>query len=267
MNWLKRLVAGIMFRRFPRLWLSIRIARHDKHCEPEFWLVPALCDRRRIAVDIGSNMGEYAFYMARHARRVWAFEPNPELWSDIRRLAPRTHIEGVALSDHEGLAEFRYVGSNSGVATIEERNPLGMIEDRQSIQTRMVPVRTLDSYNLDAVSFLKIDVEGHEEKVLRGAVETLRRARPSLLVESEDRHNQGAPRRLFAWLKEQGYDAYAIMEGGLTALDEPPAASGRTLNNFLFLPVERRDLVEDLRRIATQRGRRSPRRSPLVKPS
>ena len=238
----KSSIARFMDRHWPSLWLSIRIARHDKHFEPEFWLVPALCDRRRIAIDIGANMGEYSFFMAQHARLVMSFEPNPDLWPEIRRRVPRAKIEGVALSDHAGAAEFRYVETNTGVATIEGQNPLSMIGDKSSIHTREVPLRTLDSYRFDDVAFMKIDVEGHEEAVLRGAAETLRRCRPALLIESEDRHNAGAPKRLFAWLKEAGYDGYALFGSGLTSLAEPPSQADRYINNFVFLPVERDDL-------------------------
>jgi hypothetical protein len=49
-----------------------------------------------------------------------------------------------------------------------------------------IVVRTLDSYGLDGVSILKVDVEGYEEDVLRGAVDTIRRCQPVIFFESWD---------------------------------------------------------------------------------
>ena len=248
---LKGFIAKMMDHHFPRLWMAFRVARRDKHFEPEFWFIPALCHRRGIAIDVGTNMGEYSYFMARHALQVVAFEPNPDLWPEIRRRAPTARIEGVALSDRSGSAEFRYVESNTGIATIEGHNALSMIGDRSSIRTREVALRTLDSFMFEGVSFLKIDVEGHEEAVLRGAEETLRRCRPSLLIESEDRHNAGAPNRLFSWLKEAGYNGYALLGSGLKSVTAPPAVTDRYVNNFIFLPVERDDLRQELFRLAS----------------
>jgi FkbM family methyltransferase len=240
----KRAVARYLHRRHPKLWLASRIARHDRHFEPEFWLIPSFCDRQRIAVDVGANAGEFSFFMARYARDVVAFEPNPDLWPNLKRLVGhRLRIEGVALSAAPGSATFRYVEDNTGVATIEASNKLGMIEDAGTIRTRTVPVRTLDSYDLQDVSFIKIDVEGHEEAVIAGAIETLRRCRPALLIESENRHNPGAPRRLADRLRELGYHGFYLRDGkrrDMAAVSESecdPANLSRGLpyvSNYVF---------------------------------
>lgn len=240
---LKGFIAAIIYRHFPRIWLSLRIARHDRHFEPEFWFIPVLCDKNHGAIDIGANMGEYSFFMARYAKSVVAFEPNPDLWPEIRRRVPCAVVEGVALSDRHGSAEFRYVANNTGVATIETNNQLGMVADPSSIRTRSVPLRPLDSYNLDDISFIKIDVEGHEEAVLKGAQDTLNRCRPALLIETEDRHNPGAPSRIFFLLHNAGYSGFAVFETGLTPLENPcSGTSDQYINNFLFLPKERSEL-------------------------
>src|ERR1700731_1284155 len=53
-NTAKHSIAAVMNRHFPRAWLAIRIARHDRHFESEFWLVPLFCDKNHIAIDIGA---------------------------------------------------------------------------------------------------------------------------------------------------------------------------------------------------------------------
>ena len=74
-------------------------------------------------------------------------------------------------------------------APVEAENTL----NGASVDEIEVPRITLDSLGQDAVGFIKIDVEGHEVDVLAGAREILRRDRPAILVEAEERHRQGAP--------------------------------------------------------------------------
>ena len=240
----KMAIGRYLHRRHPKLWLALRIARRDRHFEPEFWLIPSFCDRRHIAVDVGANAGEFSYFMAKYARGVVAFEPNPELWPGLRQLVGhRLKIEGVALSTAPGTASFRYVEDNTGVATIEASNKLGMIDDAGKIKTRTVPVQTLNSYELQDVSFIKIDVEGHEEAVIDGAIETLRRCRPALLIKSENRHNPGAPRRLADRLAKLGYHGFYLRDGerrDMAAVSESecdPANLSRGLpyvSNYVF---------------------------------
>lgn len=253
----KRLVARFLQRCCPRVWLGLRIARRDRHFEPEFWLIPFFCDRQHVAVDVGANMGEFAFFMARHAGTVVAFEPNRDLWPALRRLlGGGVRLESAALSSAPGNASFRYVEDNTGVATVETSNPLSMIENPAEIRTRTVELRTLDSFNLDRVSFIKIDVEGHEEAVIEGAIEMLRRNRPCLLIESEDRHNKGAPDRLGTRLAALGYRGFYLKRGlvrdlgaitkGERDVTNLSGHSVRYVNNYVFVPAEQVDLISRL---------------------
>lgn len=59
----------------------------------------------------------------------------------------------------------------------------------------------LDDIIKDDVGFIKIDVEGHELAVLKGATSLINRCRPVLLVECEERHSPGGTERLFKFLQ------------------------------------------------------------------
>jgi FkbM family methyltransferase len=252
---LKDRIAQYFSEHYPRLWTQFNIRFRKHHFESEYWLIPLFCSPRKDAIDVGVNMGDFSFYMARYARQVVGFEPNIDLWPHLHRFLNRNvRLESAALSDKAGTAALRYVEDNTGVATIEGNNPLSMIDRPETIKTRSVVLRTLDSFALSNISFIKIDVEGHEEAVLRGAEATLANNRPAVLVESEDRHNPGAPRRLADWFAERGYAGFFIKQRRLypvdmlEAADTDPSnlsvASRIYINNFVYLPRSDTALIE-----------------------
>lgn len=180
-----------------------------KHGEWELRLVSRLVDPKRVAVDVGANIGVYCFHMSRFTKQVVAFEPNPAFHNKLNRQARYIAIERVALSNREGHAELQIpMGDGKpagGWGTLESTS--NEIADKF-----MVPMRTLDSYDLD-VGFLKIDVEGHEHAVLEGAIVTLKKSRPNILVECEDHHRSGATAKLFQFLTNLDYVGYFFEHG------------------------------------------------------
>ena len=161
---------GMLARKGVRVW------RGEAGGEPELRLLPALCDHHRLSVDVGANEGGYAWHMRRFSRGLYVFEPLPELAARLSSgfaLDRRVHVQQVALSDKSGTAQLRVPGSkkglNTGLATVEPaNNSLG-----EEVSCFDVQLRTLDSYALRNVGFIKIDVEGHELAVLRGGRELI----------------------------------------------------------------------------------------------
>jgi len=220
------------------------------HFEPELRLVPLFCEKEKTAIDVGANMGQYSYVLAKHSKAVIAFEPNQDLWVPLRRLVGNNvRLEAVALSTDAGHATFRLDPSNTGVATIEPNNHLSCAADASSVVSRTVETRSLDSFSFSNISIIKIDVEGHEEAVIQGAKDTLARNRPVLIIESENRHNPGGPRRITQMLSRLGYSGFYVKHKNLMEIDslsdsdmnsENLLEPGRPyINNFLFVPVER----------------------------
>jgi len=251
---LKATISRQIERHFPKLWMERELHFRPNHFEKEFWLVPLLCVQQKTSLDIGANAGHYSYYMAKFSKDVIAFEPNHDLWKDLRRLlGRRVHLESAALSRTSGNAVMRIDHHSTGVSTIEEKNDLCCVADLSAVVTREIVTRTLDSFNLSNIGMIKIDVEGHEEAVLEGARDTLRRNQPALIVESEDRHNQGAARRIAASLTALGYLGFYLKDrrlcdfSTLRAEDTNPGNLDSGLpyiNNFVFIPATQPATVE-----------------------
>jgi FkbM family methyltransferase len=224
--------------------------------EPEIALLPALCTRDGVSLDIGANIGLYSNALLAVSGRCIAFEPLPPmaalLKKGFRRAGERFRVERVALSDRPGTATLRMPKGDFGYTTMEPDNALEGKVDTKKLVTFDVETRQLDDYALDDVRFVKIDVEGHEESVLRGGRETLRRCRPSVLVEVEECHKAGAVAAVEGFMRGLGYECFFLEEGRLRrfaefdlARHQDKAAPASYVRNFLFLCDDARSRVEE----------------------
>jgi FkbM family methyltransferase len=244
----------------PQTVLNWREARYfQRYGEVEIHLVDLLCRTGEDAIDVGANYGGYVHFMQRHARRVVAFEPVPEFVRQLRtRFGDTVLIEPIALSDRAGEATL-YIpvinGVNVGGCSSLSQSAATNYETHQAITARTL---RLDDAYAGTVGFIKIDVEGHEQAVLDGAVATLRRCRPRLLVEIEERLAPGGIARTSAFITALGYRGYYIHAGELHGIEEfsvarhqspelvpdmTAALRGRVklgdfVCNFIFLPLD-----------------------------
>jgi FkbM family methyltransferase len=137
-------------------------------------------------VDVGAHRGAILAEMQRVAPsgRHIAFEPLPHLCELLRQTFPDVEVHQAALSNHEGESDFAYVhGAAEGWSGLLFRPlPTG---DEPEVEQLRVPLRALDQVlNKDyRPALIKVDVEGAEQQVLEGAIETLRRHRPIVIFE------------------------------------------------------------------------------------
>jgi FkbM family methyltransferase len=180
--------------------------------DPHLHLVGSLCRPDKLAIDIGANCGDYTYVLRRTARACIAFEPNPILADLLRRRFPRDVIVlPHAVSDQRSRQTLRIPQldgeENFGRATIE---PINQFERFRSLAVETV---RLDDMALTDIGLVKIDVEGHEKAILDGALDTLRRERPNLLIELEERHHPGIARQVFGLLEPLGYHGLFLWDG------------------------------------------------------
>lgn len=142
-------------------------------------------------IDVGANQGRFLHHMTQRAPRGrhYAFEPIPMLADALREAYPGVEVHQAALYDEPGEAEFTLVPEDMGYSGLRERAYPGEYRT-EKIQ---VPLERLDDVLPEdyVPHVVKIDVEGAELQVFRGARRTLAKHRPVLVFE----HGPGAADR------------------------------------------------------------------------
>jgi FkbM family methyltransferase len=216
--------------------------------EPELRLVSCLSDPNRMTLDVGSNRGVYVLAALPFSKGVIAFEPQPHLASFLRRFLPRrVRVLEVAASHTNGNATLLVPADPRSHPEARLSAPGdGSLSAAGEYLEFTVEKKRLDDIVIDPVGLIKIDVEGHELSVLKGASKLIESYRPNILIEIEERHRAGALISTFRWFEDKRYRGYVLKNGTLVSQKEPGEQSKQDhpieeqyFNNFIFLPEER----------------------------
>ena len=189
---LKKIALGIVPARF-QLPVRFRYEQLIGRLEPEMFLLDRLIGSKRLVVDVGANYGLFSYFLAKMGKYVEAFEPLPGCARHISAYrSSRIRVHNVALSSAPGTLRL-FTPIIDGVPFPANSSFTPVAGPHESCD---VPVRTLDEYSFEDICLVKIDVEGHELEVLKGAAQTLRRERPAILVEIGFVTNPREERRL-----------------------------------------------------------------------
>jgi FkbM family methyltransferase len=169
-------------------------------------------------IDIGAHRGVILkeFIRAAPRGRHVAFEPLPELAAGLRSRFPGVDVRECALSDGPaGEATFTYVPAIDGLSGFRRRSyPPGTRTREITVATDALDRALADDY---VPSMIKVDVEGAELEVLRGALDTLRTHKPTLVFEhgaGGADHYGTSPDDIHDLLSEIGYRIFDIDGGG-----------------------------------------------------
>lgn len=230
---------------------------------PEFHHLKEIIEPNSVVIDVGAHMGVYTYLLARLVGKeglVIAIEPIPELARRLRRgvaqLRLEVQVESCVLSDQNNDA-ILHIPVKGGTA-IQSRASITAhgFNDYTAIRVAARRLDDLANSLAERVSFIKIDVEGHELAVLQGATHVLEAHRPTLLIEIEQRHAPTSIAETFQFLEGFGYEGTFVDEGGarrsISSFDlcvhqriENAEGRGFYVNNFLFthssltLPLQR----------------------------
>jgi FkbM family methyltransferase len=190
----------------------IRIGRRFMSSgEHEAALLQGLVESGSSVIDVGANIGQFTYALCQlvgPSGNVIAIEPQPELAKLLRAATrhlslPVTVFE-CALSSRTGEAQLEIPVING-----EKRHALATLNGHGASgfhkQVKLCRLDDICRQIRTRISLIKIDVEGHELEVLLGSVDTLRRHRPVLLMEIEQRHSPVPIGETFDFLKSLGY--------------------------------------------------------------
>lgn len=184
-----------------------------------------------VALDIGAHVGIHSVTMSRvvgEKGSVYAFEPQPKTYKELRINLALNDCKNVfalkvALGNERGsigLAEP--LPGNEGGRYISRKNPVEYVQ-----------ITRLDDFDLDNVSFIKMDVEAFEEQTLLGAVATIKKNMPVMYIEIHSAHSDSRPPH-----EKEGRDEEAariknwIIALGYQLLPYPQ-------NNYLAIPIQK----------------------------
>lgn len=226
----------------PRFWHRALKARwRDQRAE-----IRALVGAIRpgeAAVDVGANKGSFLPWLSRAAGsegRVFAFDPQPDLAAYLARVCrvaglSNVEVEAAGVSDRAGTRVLRIPGAAgpspgaSLEASVAERSP------GRDVHVAVVVLDERLRNERRRLAAIKIDVEGHELSVLRGAAGILERHAPLVVVEAEERHSGAANlAAVLAFLADRGYEGWFVRRGRLEPLAafDPSVHQRRSAGRF-----------------------------------
>lgn len=161
-------------------------------CSYTYRLSRQYCQNWIRAIDVGSKFGFYSTNLQNDFLHVEAFDMRDKMrWKSLDK--KKVNFYCVALGETSG--EIEYSGASTGITHADKT-------------TNKALLKTLDSYNFNDVNYIKIDVEGDELSVLKGAKQTLARCRPLIILEQNnvvEDFKKGTKFQARDWLLDNNY--------------------------------------------------------------
>lgn len=183
------------------------------------------------AIDIGANIGNHSVFFSDYFKKVKSFEPNYRTYQVLEvnsKLADNIETFNFGISDIEQSLILNTDKNNVGGSFLSS-----IIENHNSTNT--VKLFKLDSLlnKNDEVKLMKIDVEGHEVNVLKGAVEIINKWNPLILFELNiSAFNNGVSQEIEI-LKQYGYKKFATIDSSPRVFATGSSRFKRIIN-FIF---------------------------------
>ena len=156
-----------------------------------------------LALDIGANIGNHSVYFSSVFAKVYAFEPNPDTYCLLKfnsKTLQNVKTFNIGLGEKTAEMLLKENNTNLGGSFI-------VFESEKDSGLQKVTVKTLDDLdeNLSEMVFLKIDVEGFEEKVIKGGIKRITNYQPIIVLEQAESEFVGTTTPSIQALEEIGY--------------------------------------------------------------
>lgn len=207
--------------------------------EPEMALIPKILNSPRIIVDVGANYGPYSFFLSKLYPRskIFAFEPATRSMNIFKKIIRKFKLNNVipvkrGLGSKEEEKEICMPKQYTILAYVAEKN----VQRKKEDAFEKIEITTLDNFvkrnKINNLDFIKCDVEGFELEVFKGAKKAIKKFRPIVFVEIEERHTKKYrinPQEVLNFFKKLKYFCYAVTGSSFNETDLI------TKNNPLYL--------------------------------
>ena len=200
---------------------ALRRGGWEKHIQAIMhkYLVP-----NKDVIDIGAYIGSHTVHLAKglNAGVVYAFEPQKNIREKLKINIALNKVDNVRVlaSALGSKYELSYMqkgpsGNKGGthICSKKANNPGEVCDKKQTDYSKPIEIKTLDSYNFSNVGLMKIDAEGSELEIIKGAQKTINTSRPILIVETSSRgwkKSKDNDIKTLAALKKLHYTTYHI---------------------------------------------------------
>tara|TARA_B100000029_G_scaffold494445_1_gene558189 strand:- start:321 stop:1151 length:831 start_codon:yes stop_codon:yes gene_type:complete len=198
----------IKFRILPfRAYYKYRAYKYAKKITPELNIIHKISNKDKVSLDVGANLGLFTYFMSRSSKKVYAFEPNPYPLRNLKHVVDKNvEIVPIAIGNKDGKEKIKIPKNRKGWSS--NGASFANIDINRGIEY-LVDIRKIDSLNIKNIGLIKIDVEGFEIDVIKGAIGTLEEQKPNLIIENEIVHNDN-PYELFDIMKDIGYKIFFV---------------------------------------------------------
>jgi len=220
-----------------------RAWRERRKGEKEIKIIPDLLVNCNRAIDIGANVGVWSYWLSKHAKKVESFEPNPKIFNVLKNIKIKNvNTYNIALSNKSGSVDLLIPKGSKGFSN--QGASLSSIKVQGEHKSLSIQAKCLDEYNFLDVNFIKIDVEGHEHEVIEGAKETIKKCKPTMVIEMEEKHNKIPIEDQISSVEKLGYRCCVLINKKIVKINEinldkfhrNPTNKDSYLFNFIFYP-------------------------------
>jgi FkbM family methyltransferase len=177
-------------------------------------------NKNSIVIECGCHIGTHTVKLASLCDKIYGFEPMPETYEILTKNMLINNIDNAILyklgvSNKPGVTKYSWISENNPGASGLENNPMGKPTYINATSKNIdVNLTTIDLLSLNKLDFIKIDVEGYERLVIEGAMNTIKRCKPIIVMEIWKDHFGGVDinytKELFKNLIDIGYTIVQI---------------------------------------------------------
>jgi FkbM family methyltransferase len=219
-------------------------------------LLKNILDSFSVFIDIGSNVGLHSMYaVSLGTHHVYSFEANPHTYKHLLENVIYNKLNknqittlNYAVGEEESESLFFDDLENRAASSFQR------LYNNHDYQELFVKVVTIDSLNIGKVDLIKIDIEGSELFSIRGALNTIKRTHPIIIVEmlrKWSRIHGYQPNEIISLLEELDYNCYEIVDFKLSKIYE--VTEDTIATNFLFVHEKKLSIIDSLMDALTRR--------------